>query len=96
MATVHVTVNEAWIRNPVLGSQPLDVATATSSGSSAEVTGVAGQRNKIWQVTSTGNIWVAFGTAVTAVSGAGHLVLANTVREFICMDDGEKIFIKDA
>jgi len=96
MATVHVTVNDAYIRNPVIASQPLDVATATSSASSAEVSGVVGVKDKIWQVTTTGNIWVAFGSNPTAVSGAGYLVLANTTREFICATDGEEIAIKDA
>ena len=96
MATVHVTVNDAYIRNPVIGSQPADVATATSSGSSAEVSGVVGVKDKIWQVTVTGgNIWVAFGSNPTAVSGAGHLVLDGQTREFICATDGEEIAIKD-
>ena len=96
MATVHVTVNQAYVRNPVLASQPDDVATATSSASSAEVSGVVGIKDAIWQVTTTGNIWVAFGSNPTAASGDGHLVLANTTREFICKNDGEEIAIKDA
>lgn len=97
MATVHVTVNDATLRSPVINSQPLDVATATSSGSSAEIAGVVGIRDKIWQVTVTGgNVWVAFGSNPTAVSGAGHLVLDGETREFACSGDGEEIAIKDA
>ena len=97
MATVHVTVNDAYIRNPVIASQPADVATATSTGTSAEVTGVVGLATKIWQLTVTGgNIWVAFGSNPTAVSGAGHLILDGETREFSCAYDGEEVAIKDA
>jgi len=96
MATVHVTVNQAYIRNPVIASQPDDAATATSSASSVEVSGVLGIRDAIWQVTTTGNIWIAFGSNPAAGSGGGHLILANTTREFICKSDGEEIAIKDA
>jgi len=97
MATVHVTVNAAYIRNPVIASVPLGVATATSSASSAEVAGVVGVKDAIWQVTASGGkVWVAFGTNPTAVSGAGHLVLDGQTRDFICAADGEEIAIKDA
>jgi len=95
MATVHVTVNDAYIRNPVIGSQPLDVATAVNAD--GLVAGVVGVKDKIWQVTVTGgNIWVAFGSGPAVGNGAGHLVLDGQTREFICATDGEEIAIKDA
>lgn len=103
MSTVHVTLNNVQGRAltsstmPVVDSQPVDAATATSSASSAEVAGIVGAAGKFWQITVTGgNVWVAFGTNPTAVSGAGHLILDGETRDFAVTAEGEEIAIKDA
>lgn len=103
MATVHVTMNNVQGRAitgstmPVVDSQPTDAATATSSGTSAEVAGIVGAAGKFWQIAVTGgNVWVAFGSNPTAGSGAGHLILDGQTRDFAVTADGEEVAIKDA
>lgn len=105
MSTVHITLNAAQARDangtglPIVNSRPLDAETVTSSGASAEVTGIVGQAGKVWQVVSTGNLHVQFspagGSDTTAGADIGHLVLAGERFDCLCQSDGERVFIKD-
>lgn len=102
MATVHVTLNNVQALAmtgttvEVGDSQPIAAKTVESSGTSTEVAGITGHKGQFWEVTATGNIFVACGANPTAGQNAGHLVLAGQSRSFAVTVDGEEIAIKDA
>ena len=102
MATVHVTLGRVGARAetgstlPVLSSVPRDVATLVSAPASAAAPLVA-QAGEIWSLTvKGGDVFVAFGSAPVAVSGAGRLLLAGQTREFAVTAAGEKLAVIDA
>lgn len=109
-AKVHVTLNKINSRAEnsreivsVPQSQPLAAETLTSSGTAQTGTIVASPQTvgnastRLWEVTSSGgDVFVAFGTAPTAASGTGFLVVAGSTRYFSVTNAGEKISVKDA
>lgn len=105
MATVHVVVGYSKGRGvggaalPILASQPSQVDTVTSSSTSAQATPVVTQAEvndgALWSITTTGDIYVRFGSNPTAVADQGYLITAGSTREFSALVD-EKVAIKDA
>lgn len=107
MATVHITVSQVCSRArtgttmPVLESRPSQADTLTSSDTSQQSDIFAnavdlGTSVFFWAVTTTGDIWVRFGTNPTAVAGEGYLLLAGTTSYFSVTGSAEKIAVKDA
>jgi len=79
---------------PAMASIPSAVDTVTSSGVSqqAAITAKAGQ---VWSITSTGNVYINFGSNPTAAADSGWYVAAGQTREFVCEADGEKVALMD-
>jgi hypothetical protein len=78
----------------VMGADIQAAEVLTSSGTSAVTTGSAPDGKTYIRVVATGNVWVAFGTAPVAVSGAGTLVIAN-IPEVFKLEQGHKVAVID-
>lgn len=109
MATVQVTIAYSKGRSsggaplPVLQSVEAVAKTATTSGTSAVVSGLTVTQamldlGAIWVVTAkNGDVYVEFGTgSPTAAADYGFLVMTGSTREFAATTVGEVIAMKDA
>lgn len=104
MATVHAVLSRIKGRAytgatmPVVDAQTITSKTVTSTGTSAEVSGIsASDTDQFWSITVTGgNVYAAFGATATAGANNGWLLIDGTTRDFSPNAAGEKLFIKDA
>lgn len=92
MATLHVTLGttltkfqRAGVSNefmPVTPSTVRAAETMTTTGTSAAST-IVGGAGEVWIITARdADHWISFGSAPTAASGTGFLLMAGTTREF--------------
>lgn len=98
MAIVHIVLsNTSGATLPAVSSVPLEAETITSDDASQVSQTIASTAaDRSWSITSTGNVWVAFGSMPVAVEGTGHLVLAGETRNFSVTAVGERVSVRDA
>ena len=98
MATVNVNYfRPAIVKDAaaVMGvSDNLNYVLTSSGSSQATALGATLDRNYVRVVATGGNVYLAFGTSPTAVTAAGHLLIAG-IPETFYLEDGQKVAIID-
>jgi hypothetical protein len=98
MATVNIKFFRPAVIPGAGAAMGQDVATAevfTSSGTTQPTTASAPDNNTYVRIASSGgNVYVAFGTAPTAVTGEGTLIL-DGVPEYFKLEAGHKVALID-
>jgi hypothetical protein len=82
------------IASEVITSSAASQQSTNNSGTGTS-TSASSSAYRMWTITSTGNVWVKFGTNPTAVAGS-QLIPAGASRRFLVSGDLEKVAIIDA
>ncbi len=100
MATLHVVIAAVRDRAETGATLPVPAAvertakTLTTTGSSVADDTLIAQEGEVWIVTARdADHWVKFGSAPTAASGSGHLIMAGSTHHFGA-DADQKIAVR--